>query len=140
MRMLKCYLANNRGGHFVTADEAMSAPGQIWSCASCGCRLALHAGSSCDAAWFEHDQRSVAQHVLMSCAHLDPEVNAETRHRKLRSIIDGLDVPVITSSWYCVWCSAHYSGDKYCASCGTGIYSNEESSWQLNYCCDIGLE
>ncbi|WP_417536904.1 hypothetical protein [Methylophaga sp.] len=27
MRMLKCYLANNRRGHFVTADEAMSAPG-----------------------------------------------------------------------------------------------------------------
>ncbi|ENZ0383635.1 MULTISPECIES: hypothetical protein [Enterobacteriaceae] len=24
----------------------MSAPRQIWSCASCGCRLALHAGSS----------------------------------------------------------------------------------------------
>ncbi|MGG5965125.1 putative zinc ribbon protein, partial [Salmonella enterica] len=28
--MLKCYLANNRDGHFVTAEEAMSAPGQIW--------------------------------------------------------------------------------------------------------------
>ena len=91
-------------------------------------------------AWFEHNQRSVGQHVQMSCAHLDPEFNAETRHRKLRSIIDGLDVSVITSSWYCVWCSAHYGGDKYCASCGTGIYSIEESSWQLNYCCDIGLE
>lgn len=39
MRMLKCYLANNRDGHFVTAEEAMNAPGQIWSCASCGCRL-----------------------------------------------------------------------------------------------------
>ncbi|MEL2075800.1 MULTISPECIES: DUF7828 domain-containing protein [Enterobacteriaceae] len=43
MRMLKCYLANNRRGHFVTADEAMSAPAYLWSCASCGCRLALHA-------------------------------------------------------------------------------------------------
>ncbi|MEF9857324.1 putative zinc ribbon protein [Escherichia coli] len=46
----------------------------------------------------------------------------------------------MTSSWYCVWCSAHYSGDKYCVSCGTGIYSIKESSWQLNYCCDIALE
>ncbi|HAF2207374.1 TPA: hypothetical protein G8N85_005514, partial [Salmonella enterica] len=44
MRMLKCYLANNRDGHFVTAEEAMNAPGQVWSCASCGCRLVLHAG------------------------------------------------------------------------------------------------
>lgn len=67
MRMLKCHLANNREGHFVTADEAMSAPGQVWSCASCGCRLVLHASSSGVPAWFEHDQRSVAQHVLMKC-------------------------------------------------------------------------
>ncbi|EDU2040713.1 hypothetical protein B5I75_005176, partial [Salmonella enterica subsp. enterica serovar Florida] len=29
MRMLKCYLANNRDGHFVTAEEAMNAPGQV---------------------------------------------------------------------------------------------------------------
>lgn len=45
MRVLKCYLANDREGHFVTAGEAMSAPGQIWSCASCGCRLVLYAGT-----------------------------------------------------------------------------------------------
>lgn len=29
MRMLKCYLANNRVGHFVMTDEAMSASGQV---------------------------------------------------------------------------------------------------------------
>jgi len=29
MRLLKCYLANDREGHFVTAGEAMSTPGQI---------------------------------------------------------------------------------------------------------------
>lgn len=45
MRVLKCYLANDREGHFVTTSEAMSTPGQVWSCASCGCRLVLHAGS-----------------------------------------------------------------------------------------------
>lgn len=28
MRMMKCYLANNRDGHFVTAEEVMSAPGR----------------------------------------------------------------------------------------------------------------
>ncbi|MDM2995501.1 MULTISPECIES: putative zinc ribbon protein [unclassified Citrobacter] len=137
MRMLKCHLANNREGHFVTADEAMSAPGQIWSCASCGCRMVLHAGSSGDPAWFEHNQRSVARQVLMNCAHLDPEAKAEARHRKLRSIINKLDAPVTTLSWYCVWYGGHYSEDKYCVSCGTGIYSIEKSSRQLNYCCDI---
>lgn len=64
MRILKCHLANNREGHFVTADEAMGAPGQVWSCASCGCLMMLHAGSSGAPAWFEHDQHSVARQVL----------------------------------------------------------------------------
>ncbi|EFS9643747.1 hypothetical protein HWI03_004467 [Salmonella enterica] len=127
MRMLKCYLANNRDGHFVTAEEAMSAPGQVWSCASCGCRLVLHAGSAGDPAWFEHDQRSVARQVLMNCAWLDPEVKAEARHRKLRSIINELDVLVVTRSWHCVWCGNHYQGEKRCVPCGTGIYSIEDT-------------
>lgn len=88
-------------------------------------------------ALFEHDLHLVARPVLMNCAHLDPEVKAEARHRKLCNIINGLDVSVITRSWYCVWCGGHYSGDKHSASCGTGIYSIEKSSWQLNYCRDI---
>ncbi|VTO29839.1 Uncharacterised protein [Klebsiella pneumoniae] len=29
MRVLKCYLANNREGHFVRADKAMNASGQV---------------------------------------------------------------------------------------------------------------
>ena len=92
--------------------------------------------------WFEHDQRSVAQHVQMSCAHLDQRINAETRHRKLRSIIDGLDVPVITSSRYCVWlqCSFTVGINTGVLHVGRAFYSIEESGWQLNYCCDIGLE
>lgn len=136
MRMLKCYLANNRTGHFVTADDAMGAPGQRWSCASCGCRLILHAGTREDPAWFEHDQQTVARHVLMNCAYLDPEVKAEARHRKLRRIIGGLDAPVMSQAWYCVWCSEHYQGVKHCPRCLTGIYSIEEANWQMNYGCN----
>ncbi|WP_326929916.1 putative zinc ribbon protein [Citrobacter freundii] len=60
MRVLKCYLANDREGHFVTAGALMSAPAQIWSCASCGCRLVLYAGTFSDPAWFEHDTQTVA--------------------------------------------------------------------------------
>lgn len=134
MRMLKCYLANDREGHFVTAGEAMSVPGQVWSCASCGCRLILHASMHKDP-WFEHDQQTVARHVQMNCAHLDPEVKAEARHNKLRSIIRGLDAPVMSLAWYCVWCGDHYQGVKHCPRCQTGIYSIEEASWQMNYCC-----
>ncbi|WP_438468145.1 putative zinc ribbon protein [Salmonella enterica] len=111
----------------MTAEEAMSAPGQVWSCASCGCRLVLHAGSACALAWFEHDQHTVSTSVLMQCAWLDPEVKAEARHRKLRSIIGGLDTPVTVLSWYCVWCGNHYQGEKRCVPCGTGIYSIEDT-------------
>ncbi|EAB9908888.1 hypothetical protein GSA37_003676 [Salmonella enterica] len=128
MRMLKCLLANNREGHFVTAEETMSAPGQVWSCASCGYRLVLHASSAGDPAWFEHDTQTVARDVLMNCAWLDPEVKAEARHRKLRSIIGGLDTPVTVLSWYCVWCENHYQGKKGCVPCGTGIYSIEDTN------------
>jgi len=84
----------------------------------------LHICSSGDPAWYEHDMQSTARHVLMSCAHLYLGVNVETRHRKLRGIIDGLDVAVIIRSRYSVWCCDHYSGNKY----GTGIYSTEETA------------
>ena len=135
MRMLKCYLANDREGHFATAGEATRSPGQIWSCASCGCRLILHGGMHEDP-WFEHDQQTVARHVLMACAHLDPEVKAEARHNRLRSIIRGLGAPVMSLAWYCVWCGEHYQGMKSCPRCLTGIYSIEEANWQRNYCCN----
>ncbi|AXC67001.1 zinc-ribbon domain-containing protein [Salmonella enterica] len=137
MRMLKCYLASNLRGHFVTAGEAMSAPGQVWSCVSCGCPLVLHAGSSAEAPWFEHDQRTVTTNVLMQCAHLDSEVKAEARQRKLRSIIGGLDTPVTVRSWYCVWCGNRYQGEKRCVPCGTGIYSIEETD---RYQDDAGIK
>nr|WP_277753962.1 putative zinc ribbon protein [Rosenbergiella epipactidis] len=116
-------MTNNRKGHFVTAGEAMSAPGKIWSGASCGCRLVLHAGIFSDPAWFEHDTWTVARDVLMNCAHLDPEVKAEARHRKLHNMLNGLDATVMTLSWYCVWSGEHYQGMKLCYWCQTGIYS-----------------
>ncbi|GKN93359.1 Protein of uncharacterised function (DUF3279) [Klebsiella pneumoniae] len=95
IRMLKCWLANDREGHFATAKDAMSAPVQVWSCASCGCWLILHAGMHEDP-WFEHDLQSAARHVLMACTYLDPEVKAEAQHNKLRTIIRGLDTPVMS--------------------------------------------
>lgn len=135
MRVLKCYLANNREGHFVTADEAMSTPGHVWSGASCGCRLVLHAGTFSDPTWFEHDTQAVALDVLMNCAHLDPEVKAEAQHMKLRNMLNGLEPTLMTLSWYCVWCGDHYQDVKHCYRCQAGIYSIEETNWQRNYCC-----
>lgn len=104
----------------MTAGEAMSAQGRVWSCASCGCRLVLHAGTFCDPAWFEHDTRTVARDVLMNCTHLDPEVKVEARYRKMRNLLNGLDATMMTLSWYCVWCGDHYPGIKFCYLCQTG--------------------
>ena len=64
----------------------------------------------------------------MNCAHLDPEVKAEARHRELRNMLIGLDVPVTVLSWYCVRCGEHYRGMRHCYRCQTGIYSFEEAN------------
>lgn len=132
MRMLKCYLANDRTGHFVTAKDAWRSPDRAWTCASCGCPLMFHAGAPGEGAWFEHDEQTVAMNILMNCAHLDPQVKEGARQRKLRRMIGDLDLPVAVRYWYCVWCGDHYSGEKQCSRCGTGIYSIQEENGQAN--------
>ncbi|WP_332629083.1 putative zinc ribbon protein [Citrobacter sp. ESBL3] len=133
IRMLKCYLASDHRGHFVTTNEAANMPGQVWGCVSCGCRLILHTGTHADSPWFEHDQTTVAANKLMNCAHIDPAVKAEERSRILRSLFNKSDSPVMSLAWYCVWCGEHYNGEKFCTTCRTGIYSIEETCWQINY-------
>ncbi|EHV4551087.1 hypothetical protein K0L99_002406 [Escherichia coli] len=132
MRILKCYLANNSRGRFVTAEEAACGKAETWICLSCGCVLVLHAAHTGEAPWFEHDQGSVSVGVLMRCTHLDPEVKAQARRRKLCRIVDELNAPVIVLSWYCVWCGNHYQGKKHCVVCGTGLYSTEAYTRQMN--------
>lgn len=44
MHILKCYLANDASGRFVTADNAARAPDGVWTCASCSCVLYLLTG------------------------------------------------------------------------------------------------
>ncbi|ENJ8540280.1 TPA: putative zinc ribbon protein [Raoultella planticola] len=133
MHILKCYLANDASGRFVTADNAARAPDGVWTYASCSCVLYLLTGFG-EPPWFEHDKQTVAEHVLMNCVHQDPEVKAEARRRRLRRLIGGLEVPVVSLAWYCAWCGSHYQGVKYCANCLTGIYSIEEANWRMNYC------
>ncbi|EQB5947598.1 MULTISPECIES: zinc-ribbon domain-containing protein [Enterobacterales] len=133
IRMLKCYLASDQRGHFVTTSEADNMPGQVWGCVSCGCRLIFHTGTYTDSPWFEHDQTTVAASTLMRCAHIDPAVKAEERSKILRSLFNKPDSPVMSLAWYCVWCGEHYNGEKFCTACGTGIYSIDKANWQINY-------
>ncbi|BBT88864.1 hypothetical protein WP8W19C02_04840 [Enterobacter cloacae] len=101
MRILKCYLANNSSGRFVTADDAAKSPEDVWTFASCGCVLYLLTRPG-EPPWFEHDQQTVAESVLMRCAHLDPEVKAEIHCRRLRRMAGGLEAPVLPQDWYYV--------------------------------------
>lgn len=133
MRMLKCYLANDSSGHFVTIKEAIHRGSGVLTCVSCGCRLILHVGEPGEAPSFEHDQRTVPRATLMKCANLDPQVKADERHAQLRKTVGWLAAPVAVQSWYCVRCQSHYQGGKHCITCGTGIYSIEEARWRENY-------
>lgn len=130
LRVLKCYLANSSNGHFVTSRE-MAEAGAVdtRTCASCGCPVVLRTGATGEEPWFEHDQQAVELSVLVKCTHLDPAVKAEIRRRELEAMVDGMAVPVVVLSWFCVWCEHHYRGEKLCPVCGSGIYSTELANW-----------
>lgn len=73
MRILNCYMANDSKGHFVTAKEAAKHNRQdVLCCVSCGCPLTLQRGNDGQPPWFEHDQMTVAEKILLRCTWLDP--------------------------------------------------------------------
>ncbi len=81
MRILNCYMANDSKGHFVTAKEAAKHNRQdVLCCVSCGCPLTLQRGNDGQPPWFEHDQMTVAEKILLRCTWLDP---AEKEARRL---------------------------------------------------------
>lgn len=107
----KSFKALDGNGRLTGARTAQTAPYDRYTCHLCGSALQYHPEYQAerpwfehqpDPAWFEHDTQTVARDVLMNCAHLDPEVKAEARRRKLRNMLNGLDATVMTLSWYCV--------------------------------------
>ncbi len=111
-----------RKGHFVTAKEAAKHNRQdVLCCVSCGCPLTLQRGNDGQPPWFEHDQMTVAEKILLRCTWLDP---AEKEARRLH--LQGMTVPDYTvkvRKWFCVMCDEDYEGEKCCPRCGTGVYS-----------------
>ena len=102
-------------------------------CAVCpGCPLTLQRGNDGQPPWFEHDQMTVAEKILLRCTWLDP---AEKEARRLH--LQGMTVPDYTvkvRKWFCVMCDEDYEGEKCCPRCGTGVYSREgglqEGNWK----------
>ncbi|MBS6333388.1 MAG: hypothetical protein KH418_05330 [Veillonella sp.] len=93
----------------------------VLCCVSCGCPLTLQRGNDGQPPWFEHDQMTVAEKILLRCTWLDP---AEKEARRLH--LQGLTVPDYTvkvRKWFCVMCDEDYEGEKCCPRCGTGVYS-----------------
>ncbi|HAJ5014086.1 TPA: hypothetical protein HLY80_24690, partial [Escherichia coli] len=103
----------------------------VLCCVSCGCPLTLQRGNDGQPPWFEHDQMTVAEKILLRCTWLDP---AEKEARRLH--LQGMTVPDYTvkvRKWFCVMCDEDYEGEKCCPSCGTGVYSREggqEGNWK----------
>ena len=96
MRILNCYMANDSKGHFVTAKEAAKHNRQdVLCCVSCGCPLTLQRGNDGQPPWFEHDQMTVAEKILLRCTWLDP---AEKEARRLH--LQGMTCLLYTSD---VW-------------------------------------
>ena len=124
MRILNCYMANDSKGHFVTAKEAAKHNRQdVLCCVSCGCPLTLQRGNDGQPPWFEHDQMTVAEKILLRCTWLDP---AEKESRSV--YLQGMLVPdyaVKVRRWFCVMCDESYEGEKVCPGCGSGLYSRE---------------
>ncbi|HAM4887288.1 TPA: IS66 family transposase [Escherichia coli] len=131
MRILNCYMANDSKGHFVTAKEAAKHNRQdVLCCVSCGCPLTLQRGNDGQPPWFEHDQMTVAEKILLRCTWLDP---AEKEARRLH--LQGMTVPDYTvkvRKWFCVMCDEDYEGEKCCPNCGGSLsYLGEDTAEQL---------
>ncbi|MEM0880969.1 inovirus-type Gp2 protein [Escherichia coli] len=97
-----------------------------------GERNSLQRGNDGQPPWFEHDQMTVAEKILLRCTWLDP---AEKEARRLH--LQGMTVPDYTvkvRKWFCVMCDEDYEGEKCCPRCGTGVYSREgglqEGNWK----------
>ena len=113
MRILNCYMANDSKGHFVTAKEAAKHNRQdVLCCVSCGCPLTLQRGNDGQPPWFEHDQMTVAEKILLRCTWLDP-AEKEARRLHLQGMTV-LDYTVKVRKWFCVMCDEDYEGEKCC--------------------------
>ncbi len=113
MRILNCYMANDSKGHFVTAKEAAKHNRQdVLCCVSCGCPLTLQRGNDGQPPWFEHDQMTVAEKILLRC----------TSHPYIADMAMFLSPLPIVLEWHCVMCDKFFPGKKFCEACGTGIY------------------
>lgn len=127
-RMMKCFLAHDSHDHVRAASKVVKSTSERWYCTSCNCVLIWHPETEREKAWFEHDQLSVSAGKLKACAYLDPAIREEERVTKLKSTVRYLDAMESITEWYCAYCSTYYSGSKFCASCGDGIYSIEAAS------------
>lgn len=139
MLIMPCHLALNSKGALVGARSAATQSNEGWTCLSCRCRLILHPGGHRTHPWFEHDQRSAKPSALMYCQYRNHHDGLPGESFRLLFFhVHEQEVRVIPEAWYCVWCGRHYKGEKHCVSCGTGIYSIEETDWRENYTCSIG--
>ncbi|MBZ7501019.1 hypothetical protein FMJ36_23780 [Klebsiella michiganensis] len=104
-----------------------------WLSTDCHCPLKLY-NDTTEEAWFEHARNDETTKALVTgCGHLLAAIRKGVFMMRLRTMINGLDTLVATRHWFCVWCQSHYTGEKHCKTCKTGIYSNSRGDWTWNF-------
>lgn len=130
---LKLYLAFDSDEHYVLAKEVKVSSDAQWFCTACRCPLKLSNNVVDEEAWFIHNPDETTKEMLAVCGYLNTEIKKRAFMRRLRSILKNMDTLGTIRYWYCVWCQAHYEGEKHCKACNTGIYSISRSDWSWNY-------
>ncbi|EFL7399548.1 zinc-ribbon domain-containing protein [Klebsiella pneumoniae] len=133
LQNLKLYLALDSDGHYVISKEMKNTSDAQWFCPSCSCPVKLHNDTSGENAWFVHNPDEATKPLLANCGYLNTEIKRRVFILRLRTMIDELETLTATRCWFCVWCKAHYEGEKHCKACNTGIYSISHGDWCWNY-------
>lgn len=125
MQMSKSFLALNAGGHVVRAADVKPELNALYTCHHCHCPLVYHPAGGGEAAWFEHDPRTLTDVQLKQCAYYEGDSLTEQRQRALQRQLQQSQPLVVVDRWHCLICDFEYVGAKPCPICRKSIYSRE---------------
>lgn len=125
MRMSRSFLALNAGGHVVRAADVKPELNALNTCHHCHCPLVFHPVIRGEAAWFEHDPRTLTDVQLKQCAYYEDDSLIALRQRVLQRQLQQSQPLAVVYRWHCLICDLEYIGAKPCPICRKSIYSRE---------------
>lgn len=119
----KSFIALDGNGHLTGARTAQTAPYDRYCCHLCCSALQYHPEYQTERPWFEHRHDMLTEN---GCPYVKPEAK-ESRHiRQLQWYVPEARPLVHRADWHCSGCDSTYHGERYCLSCRTGEYSQEQ--------------